>query len=151
MPLFHCSFTLSFEVCYEKSCMQLITAIHLFTGRVRLRKKEYLCVQCGTPQAPHCLLNSPESYFAVRFSGELFNSLFPPQVNKGCLPQEDDMKYLPTSFRFFFSQKQRSSSPCKIILLKEKILLQYMCSSRLVFSLPGLTNLYVCMWNFSVG
>lgn len=59
-------------------------------------------MQCGNPQAPHCLLNSPESYFAVRFSGELFNSLFPPQVNKGCLPQEDDMRYLPTSLRFFF-------------------------------------------------
>lgn len=59
-------------------------------------------MQCGTPQAPHCLLNSPENYFAVRFSGELFNSFFPPQVNKGCPPQEDGMRYLPTLFRFIF-------------------------------------------------
>lgn len=98
----HCSSMRSFEVCYEKSCMYLITATQLFPGRVRLRKREYLCMQCGTPQAPHCLLNSPENYFAVRFSGELFNSLFPPQVNKGCPPQEDGMRYLPTLFRFIF-------------------------------------------------
>ena len=46
-----------------------------------------------------------QELFAVRFLGELLNSLFPPQVNKGCLPQEDGVGDSLRLFRIFFRSR----------------------------------------------
>lgn len=46
-----------------------------------------------------------QELFAVRFLGELLKSLFPPQVNKGCLPQEDVMRDLLRLLKIFFRSR----------------------------------------------
>lgn len=43
--------------------------------------------------------------FVVRFLGELLNSLFTPQVSKGCLPQEDSMRDSLRLFRISFRSR----------------------------------------------
>lgn len=78
-------------------------AAHQFIEKARLTKRDCLLTAGGVPQAPHNLLNGPgNSLSAVRFVGEPFHFLFHPQVNEGCLPQEDDMRDSLRLFRFFF-------------------------------------------------
>lgn len=90
--------------------MHLMIAAHQFIGRARLTKRDHLLTAGGVPQAPHNLLNGPgNSLSAVRFVGEPFHFLSHPQVNEGCLPQEDDMRDSLRLFRFyllFFSEAE---------------------------------------------
>lgn len=85
-----------------KSCTHLMIAAHQIIGRARLTKRDHLLTASCVPQAPHSPLSGPgKLLFAVRFVGEPFHSLFHPQVNEGCLPQEDDMRDSLRLCRFF--------------------------------------------------
>lgn len=103
--LCHHSVALNFKTNDAKSCVCLVIATHPFPGRGRLRKRERSLVWDGIQWAPQNLLYFSKNYVLWDFLDELLNSLFPPQVNKDCLLQEDAMRDSLRLFRIFFRSR----------------------------------------------